>query len=296
MGLDEFDYPSEVDPTALQRNNYRNILENRGAGETESIIFHNTEVHKLRNKVGADVVALIIDKNYADYASNFGNGISGDVWGGDESCVLADSTYDAATDMCPDRAYLVVNRNSRHHFVFTHELYHLFTGTGYSGECNTNSYAAPFFAPCFQTISKGRGDCGTCVDAGANVIVSGVGTRLTPRIPLFTGPNVAYSGYPLDDTVYCEATSSDLTEAECFDHAAPILANFRAKKKTKPVEITFAFVVSVAFVFALGAMRMKHRRIQSDGDLDAGLYTMKNIDAADVEKKAVSTLPVITNG
>lgn len=250
VGLDEFVYPSEVDPTDSLQATYRSILENENNGE--SIIFDNVEVHKLRERVGADVVALFIDKNYSEDLNDF-NGLSGDVIGGDDSCdddITTNPSFNEQLNACTDRAYVVLTRNGRHQFMLTHELYHMFRGNGHTGVCNSD--------PCFQSLGKERGGCSECKDADGNDLLQNGGGVLVPRIPLFTGDGVEFSGVSLDVAETCKLfdhSSGDTvqaTDAECFDLNAPFLSKFKPKKNHKPIKFALAgtmlaFAVGIAF-------------------------------------------------
>lgn len=251
VGLDEFNYDSNGISNE-NRGNLHVIL--------EMITEKNTNVHKLRNHTGADVVALIVDENDQD----FYNGISGDVFhDSEEDCFpgeLSDDGYDASTDTCPGRAYVVFSRNGRNHFLFSHEVSHLFVGYTNNKVCNTQSHTPPYNAPCFQTITTQRGVCGDCLDSDGKTIVAAdydsttndkIGTSLFPRIPLYTGPDgVKYGGYPLDRAWRCERSPDHLTDAECFDFNGPLVASFRKRNMGPRYEIhrLFAFAFLIACI------------------------------------------------
>ena len=297
VGLDEFNYDSNG-------ISYEN--EGRLKKVLEIIAEDNNSVHKLRNHTGADVVALIVDKNYQDYYQNADNGISGDVFpdphNTQQDCFIgekkSDDGYDASTDTCPGWAYIVFSRNGRHHFLFPHELTHIFVGNYHNDVCNEESNTPPYYAPCFQTITTRRGVCKDCLDSNGKTIVikeydsqitGKSGTSLIPRIPLYTGPNgVAYSGYPLDKAGSCERSPIDLTDAECFDFNGPLVASFRKRKSGSrhEIKITFAFAFVTACAI-IGLVVKKRRQVLAERDIAAEVYVAEHqFDMVSMDKKA----------
>jgi len=171
-----YEYAAEDDPSNTDADLYRLILETG----PNNLIMENEDVHDLRNAHQADVVAFIIDKYYADNGG--GNGISGDTY-----------PHGYASE-----AYSVVNRNSRHHFVFTHEMGHLFYSKHGNGYCNFDQANCP----CFKTIGAQRENSttpciGDCIASSGGSFVAD--TQIIPRIPIFSSvdPSMDYSGCPI---------------------------------------------------------------------------------------------------
>jgi hypothetical protein len=297
VGLDEYDYGKyENFMPDMNGDDFREILEHL-------LIEDNKDAHRLRDRVGADIVALIVDKNYQDYGNDSTNGKSGDVYDTATSgnlCNADEQSFDASTDTCPGRAYVVASRNGRHHFVFTHEISHMFFGDFHNNVCNSVSNVAPYYAPCFQTITTLRGGCGPCKDPYGNIIVDDFtpiddkvddysfgGVALIPRIPLFTGPGVKYSTYPLEVTGRCPRSSVDLTDAACFDFNGPTVAAFRKKKGPRhAIKITFAFAF-VTVCALVGVATKKRRQVLSEQDVAAEVYVAeRQFDMVSMDKKA----------
>jgi hypothetical protein len=286
VGLDKFNYDSNGISYEKDGDQLSTVLDTL-------LIEENDDVHKLRNHTGADVVALIVDRNYDDYETGEDNAISGDVFytsGNDcRPGEKSDDGFDASTDTCPGRAYIVVSRNGRHHFLFPHELFHLFYGNYHNNVCNEQSNTFPYYAPCFQTISTQRGVCSDCLDSGGKTIVSGSGTSLIPRIPLFTGPNgVEYSGFPLNQVGNCDRAPTFLTDAECFDFNGPLVASFRKRKtgSRHEIKITFAFAFVTACAI-IGLVVKKRRQVLVERDVAAEVYVAeRQFDMVSMDKKA----------
>jgi hypothetical protein len=136
-----------------------------------------------------------------------------------------------------------------------------------------------------------RGFCPSCQDPLGNSIVDDFtpkddnvsdysfgGTALIPRIPLFTGPGLTYSGFPLNVSGTCALTSS-LTDVECFDFNGPKVAAFRqklARRSGLVVFFSFAFVAIFA-VLALYVVKKKRQDntqsdVAPDSDVAEGQY------------------------
>lgn len=277
LGLDEFKYEEDG-------YNYEDFLPDVSGSDFEYLLEHlliekNEEVHKLRNQVAADVVAVIIDKNYQDYGVDSLNGKAGDVYEFQGACREGEGSFDGLTRTCPGRAYVAVSRNGRHQFLFTNEIAHILRGTGHNGVCNSVSNVAPYYAPCFATLLMRRGFCPRCQDPLGNSIVDDFtpkddnvsdysfgGTALIPRIPLFTGPGLTYSGFPLNASGTCALTSS-LTDMECFDFNGPKVAAFRqklARKSGLVVFFSFAFVALFATLTLYVVKKKRQENTQSD--------------------------------
>lgn len=283
LGLDEFKYEENG-------YNYENFMPDMAGGDFEYLLEHllierNEAVHKLRNQVGADVVALIVDKNYQDYGIDSLNGKAGDVYDPQGVCKEGEESFDASTRTCPGRAYVAVSRNGRHHFLFTNEIAHILRGTGHNGVCNSVSNVAPYYAPCFATLLMRRGFCPSCKDPYGNSIVDDFtpkddnvtdysfgGTALVPRIPLFTGPGVAYSGYPLNQSGTC-ALSSSLTDVECFDFNGPKVAAFRKKMDpSRGIKLAFGFAFVAICAVIAGVLVKKRRQVRTEANVAVEEY------------------------
>jgi len=244
--MDTFDYEED-------QSKFRNMLEGDKTGSasncqaTNNLIYCREDVHKLRDKRGADVVSYLANTKYPDVTGQ--NGLSGDV-------------YDNSAEHVCDRvfltdanAYTVVSRSSRFHFVFMHELGHLFGACHSRSYTITNTGGLSYSGPCFRTIMAPRindpyGQCTVTASDGSQYTIP---SFVIPRIPLFASLDLEYSGHVLGS-----GGGSLDWNAGMIDIDAPVLAAF-CKHRHKHVPLALEMVAAVMDVISIFIVKNKRK-------------------------------------